>query len=165
MELDRAPVPSEENARIFREMEPLFLHFWSSLKAIAIGSKEPQMCLYGDDPDDIDHCVVVFAMPSGAMGFSVHQDGNPAVQREYVKSLLGPTYFAQVEPHITRGPEEVTPENIAEVLDRIKEKMLQHLRGECGCKDHDTAEKKEPEQTEMPLWVTTLMTQEETTDA
>jgi hypothetical protein len=161
MIFERAPQPSAEQRVIFREMDPYFLWFYATSKTAAISNGMPMVFLYGDDPADIDHCVIVNVMPSGATGYSVHNDGNHAVQMEYVKSLLGPTYFAQVEPHITRGPEEVTADNIDEVLDRLKERLKAHLAGDCGCKDHP---EQPGEQAELPLWVRNIM-QEEKTDA
>lgn len=164
MSFERAPQLTDEQKRIYREMDPLFLQFISTTKACAVGSGQPLVFLYGDDPDDIDHCVVVTTMPNGSVGFSVHQDGHFDVQLEYVKSLIGPTYFAMAECHITRGPEEISAETIDQVFEQLKDKLKKHLSGECGCEAH--AENKEPEQpqTELPLWVQTIM-QEEKTDA
>lgn len=159
--MDRPSEISDEMKRIYHEMDPVFLAFMMNIKTVAVGTGMAQMFLYGDDPDDIDHCVVVFALPSGAIGFGVNEKANKDVVFAYIKSLLGPTYFAQAESHITVGPPavEMTEDNVDEVLDRLKETIKQHMR---ECDKHAA-----PKQEELPLpeWVVSVMEQEENADA
>jgi hypothetical protein len=159
---ERVPELDDMHKRIYREMDPLFLQFYATAKAVAVGGGKPVMYIYGD-PDEIDRSVAVYFMPSAAVGFTVHPECNREAAMQYLHSLIGDTYFDMVKDSVNSTAtmhEEITPDNVEEVLDRFKQMVMQHLQGKCGCDDD---EKKES-QTELPLWVSNIM-QEEKTDA
>lgn len=160
---ERAPEPDDTHKRIYREMDALFLQFYSTAKALAVSAGRPLMYVYGD-ADEVERSVACFFMPSGAVGFTVHPDADREATMRYLHSLIGDTYFDMVKGSVNSNPamhEEITADNAEEVLERFKQMVMQHLRGQCDCDDD---EKKPEQQTELPAWVSTIM-QEEKTDA